>query len=209
MCEQDADYNTELHITLYRFMLHPVNAGLSLSPSAVSRRAKVAATVASFFCVDESSIAYLGHSDGGAMAEGIPVYVSKAGAAPRSVVASAAGTTGQDLAAMPWPSIPAVMSVHSRNDERFPDFGRGAAAYWGRCAACAPTFLTHLPMAAVTSQDVPKDGVSPIAKPPCHTSAGLRLIPQCLISFRGGKAKSLYRVVSFASGARRKVMGRN
>lgn len=85
----------ESHITLYRFMLHPVNAGLSLSPSAVSRRAKVAATVASFFCVDESSIAYLGHSDGGAMAEGIPVYVSKAGAAPRSVVASAAGTTGQ------------------------------------------------------------------------------------------------------------------
>ena len=77
MCEQDADYNTESHITLYRFMLHPVNAGLSLSPSAVSRRAKVAATVASFFCVDESSIAYLGHSDGGAMAEGIPVYVSK------------------------------------------------------------------------------------------------------------------------------------
>jgi quinol monooxygenase YgiN len=117
-----------------------------------------AATVASFFCVDESSIAYLGHSDGGAMAEGIPVYVPKA---------------GDD-------APPARLRI-----------------------------LTRLPMAAVTSQDVPKDGVSPIAKPPCHTSAGLRLIPQCLISFRGGKAKSLYRVVSFASGARRKVLGRN
>jgi len=117
---------------------------LSLSPSAVSQQAKVAATVASFFCVDESSIAYLGHSDGGAMAEGIPVYVPKAGAAPRCVVASAAGMTGQDLAAMPCPSIPAVMIVHSRNDERFPDFGRGAAAYWGRCAACAPTDLNAL-----------------------------------------------------------------
>jgi polyhydroxybutyrate depolymerase len=117
---------------------------LSLSPSAVSQQAKVAATVASFFCVDESSIAYLGHSDGGAMAEGIPVYVPKAGAAPRSVVASAAGMTGQDLAAMPCPSIPAVMIVHSRNDERFPDFGRGAAAYWGRCAACVPTDLNAL-----------------------------------------------------------------
>ena len=34
--------------------------------------------------------------------------------------------------------------------------------------------LTRLLMAAVTSQDVPKDGVSPIAKPPCHTRAGLR-----------------------------------
>jgi len=109
---------------------------LSLSPSAVSQQAKVAATVASFFCVDESSIAYLGHSDGGAMAEGIPVYVPKAG--------RAAGMTGQDLAAMPCPSIPAVMIVHSRNDERFPDFGRGAAAYWVQCAACAPTDLNAL-----------------------------------------------------------------
>jgi polyhydroxybutyrate depolymerase len=52
--------------------------------------------------------------------------------------------TGQDLAAMPCPSIPAVMIVHSRNDERFPDFGRGAAAYWGRCAARAPTGLNAL-----------------------------------------------------------------
>ena len=74
---------------------------LSLSPSAVSQQAKVAATVASFFCVDESSIAYLGHSDGGAMAEGIPVYVPKAGAAPRCVVASAAGMTGICGDAMP------------------------------------------------------------------------------------------------------------
>jgi hypothetical protein len=181
-----------------------------LSPSAVSQQAKVAATVASFFCVDESSIAYLGHSDGGAMAEGIPVYVPKAGAAPRSVVASAAGMTGQDLAAMPCPSIPAVMIVHSRNDERFPDFAAEAPRSTGDDAPPArQRILTRLPMAAATSQDVPKDGVSPIAKPPCHTSAGLRLIPQCLISFRGGKAKSLYRVVSFASGARRKVMGRN
>jgi polyhydroxybutyrate depolymerase len=39
-----------------------------LSPTAVSQQAKVAATVASFFCVDEASIAYLGHSDGGLMA---------------------------------------------------------------------------------------------------------------------------------------------
>ena len=114
---------------------------LSLSPSAVLQQAQVAATVASFFCVDESSIAYLGHSDGGAMAEGIPAYVPKAAVVPRAIVASAAGMTTEDLAAMPCPSIPAVMIVHSRNDERFPNFGRGAAAYWGRCAACAPADL--------------------------------------------------------------------
>ncbi len=115
-----------------------------LSPTAVSQQAKMAATVASFFCVDEASIAYLGHSDGGAMAEGIPAYVPKASAAPRSIVASAAGITSEDLATMACPSIPAVLIVHSRTDERFPDFGRGAAAYWGRCAACAPANLDAL-----------------------------------------------------------------
>ena len=35
----------------------------------------MAATVASFFCVDEASIAYLGRSDGGLIAKGIPAYV--------------------------------------------------------------------------------------------------------------------------------------
>ncbi|MGB6327085.1 MAG: poly(3-hydroxybutyrate) depolymerase [Methylocella sp.] len=117
---------------------------IGLSPTAVLHQAKVAATVASFFCVDEASIAYLGHSDGGSMAEGIPAYVPKASAAPHSIVASAAGITGEDLATMACPSIPAVLIVHSRTDERFPDFGRGAAAYWGRCAACAPENLNAL-----------------------------------------------------------------
>jgi polyhydroxybutyrate depolymerase len=100
--------------------------------------------VASFFCVDESSINYLGHSDGGSMTEGIPTYASKASAPPRSIVASAAGITSEDLATMACPVIAAVMIVHSRADERFPDFGRGAAAYWGRCAACAPADLNVL-----------------------------------------------------------------
>ena len=117
---------------------------IGLSPTAVAQQAKVAATVASFFCVDEASIAYLGHSDGGLMAEGIPAHVPKAGAAPHAIVASAAGITSEDLATMACPSIPAVLIVHSRTDERFPDFGRGAAAYWGRCAACAPENLDAL-----------------------------------------------------------------
>jgi hypothetical protein len=78
---------------------------LSLSPSAVAQQAKVAETVASFFCVDGASIAYLGHSDGGAMAEGIPAYISKAGTTPHSIVTSAAGITGEDLAKMTCPSI--------------------------------------------------------------------------------------------------------
>jgi len=117
---------------------------LGLSPTAVSRQAKVAETVSSLFCIDETSIAYLGHSDGGSMAEKIPAFTRKGSAAPRSIVASAASITGEDFATMACPSIAAVMIVHGRTDERFPDFGRGAAAYWGRCAACASTDLTAL-----------------------------------------------------------------
>jgi polyhydroxybutyrate depolymerase len=78
------------------------------------------------------------------MAEGIPAYIGKASITPHSIVASAAGITSEDLATMACPSIPAVLIVHSRADERFPDFGRGAAAYWGRCAACAPENLNAL-----------------------------------------------------------------
>jgi len=111
---------------------------VSLSPTAVLQQAKVAATVASFFCVDGTKIAYLGHSDGGSAAEGIPTYAPKAGLAPRSIIASAAGITGEDLATMACPTIANVMIVHSRSDERFPGFGRGAAFYWARCAACTP-----------------------------------------------------------------------
>ncbi|MGI8567703.1 MAG: hypothetical protein ACR2KT_00715 [Methylocella sp.] len=145
-----------------------------LSPTAVSQQAKVAATVASFFCVDEASFAYFGHSDGGSMAEGIPAYVRKASSAPHSIVASAAGITSEDLATMACPSISAVLIVHSRTDERFPDFGRGAAAYWGRCAAGAPETLNPLADGCRDFSDVPEGGASPIAKHLCHIGAGLR-----------------------------------
>jgi polyhydroxybutyrate depolymerase len=144
-----ARYNRRQSETFYDLTTEATRRGFivaysdhkALSPTAVSQQAKVAATVASFFCVDEASIAYLGHSDGGSMAEGIPAYASKASAAPHSIVASAAGITSDDLATLACPSIAAVLIVHSRTDERFPDFGRGTAAYWGRCAACVPENL--------------------------------------------------------------------
>jgi len=61
---------------------------------------------------------------------------------------------------MACPSIPAVLIVHSRTDERFPDFGRGAAAPQpiGDGARRAGKILTLLPMAAMNSRDVPEDG---------------------------------------------------
>jgi polyhydroxybutyrate depolymerase len=106
------------------------------SPAAAAQQAKVAETVASFFCIDERSVSYLGHSDGGTMAEAITADMPKASIVPRGIAASGAGITGDDLAAMACPAIPAVLIVHSRTDEHFPGYGRGAAAYWGRCGAC-------------------------------------------------------------------------
>ncbi|WOJ90595.1 hypothetical protein RZS28_04690 [Methylocapsa polymorpha] len=114
---------------------------LRLSRQAVSQQAKVASTVESLFCVDPASIAYVGHSDGATMAEGITASVPDSGVAPRAIVASAAGITREDLDTLPCPSVASVLIVHSRADALFPDFGRGAAAYWGQCAACAPLDL--------------------------------------------------------------------
>ena len=57
-----------------------------------------------------------------------PLTPPKASATPHSIVASAAGITSEDLGSMACPSIPAVLIVHSRADERFPDFGRGTAS---------------------------------------------------------------------------------
>ncbi|SFK83216.1 poly(3-hydroxybutyrate) depolymerase [Methylocapsa palsarum] len=114
---------------------------LRLSRQAVAQQAKVAATVASLFCVDPTSVAYLGHSDGATIAEGITASLLGSGAAPRAIVASAAGITREDLAMLPCPSVPAVLIVHSRADALFPDFGRSAAAYWAQCASCAPADL--------------------------------------------------------------------
>ncbi len=114
---------------------------LRLSRQAVAQQAKVAATVESLFCVDPASVTFLGHSDGATMAEGIPASAAEVGAAPRAIVASAAGITREDLDMLPCPSVAAVLIVHSRADALFPGFGRGAAAYWGQCAACAPADL--------------------------------------------------------------------
>ena len=84
-----AGYNRRQSETFYNLTTEATRRGfivaysdhIALSQTAVSQQAKMAATVASFFCVDEASIAYLGHSDGGAMAEGIPAYIPDAGAA--------------------------------------------------------------------------------------------------------------------------------
>jgi polyhydroxybutyrate depolymerase len=112
------------------------------SAGAMTQQAKVAATVASFFCIDEKSVSYIGHSDGGTMAEAITADMPGASIVPSSIAASGAGITGNDLAAMACPAIPGVLIVHSAADEKFPGYGRSTAAYWARCGKCAPMDLT-------------------------------------------------------------------
>ncbi len=112
------------------------------SAGAMAQQAKVAATVASFFCIDEKAVSYAGHSDGGTMAEAVAAGMAGSGPAPRSIAASAAGITGSDLAAMACPATASVLIIHSRADEKFPDYGRGTAAYWAQCGKCAPMDLT-------------------------------------------------------------------
>ncbi|MBO0734110.1 MAG: hypothetical protein J2P49_07305, partial [Methylocapsa sp.] len=111
------------------------------SASAMMQQAKVASTVAGFFCVDEKAISYLGHSDGGTMAETVPANGANAGTPAHSIAASGAGITGADLAGIGCPAIPSVLIIHSKNDERFPGYGRGTAAYWARCGGCSPMNL--------------------------------------------------------------------
>jgi len=112
------------------------------SPTAAAQQAKVAETVAAFFCIDEKSVSYVGHSDGGTMAEAITADVPKASIIPRNIAASGAGITGNDLAAMPCPATQAVLIIHSRTDEHFPGYGRGSAAYWEQCGGCKTADLS-------------------------------------------------------------------
>ncbi len=112
-----------------------------LSRRAVALQAEVAASVAARFCIDVGKITYFGHSDGGAMAEGVPGMVATA-LRPHAIVASAAGITKEDLVRGRCVPGANVMIVHNRDDAKFPDFGRGTAAYWAQCAACRPLDLS-------------------------------------------------------------------
>lgn len=108
-----------------------------LTREAVAAQAKVAATVQKLYCVDGASITFLGHSDGGTVAEGLVTFARNATPPPQSVVASGAGITRADLAEAACPRIPSVMIAHNPADQLFPDFGKDAAEYWRNCASCS------------------------------------------------------------------------
>jgi polyhydroxybutyrate depolymerase len=106
-----------------------------LSLGAAKLQASVADAVAHSFCIAHKRIAALGHSDGGALAEGTVALVPSR-LKPRAIFASAAGITRNDLESHGCFAGISVMIAHNRRDGRFPGFGRDAVAYWGSCAGC-------------------------------------------------------------------------
>jgi polyhydroxybutyrate depolymerase len=117
---------------------------MPLTREAVAAQATVAAVVQRLFCVDAGAIAFLGHSDGGSVAEGLVTFARNLSAPPRAVVASAAGVTRADLVEAACPKALSIMIIHNRSDRLFPDFGRSAAEYWRNCAGCAAIDLGAL-----------------------------------------------------------------
>jgi polyhydroxybutyrate depolymerase len=110
---------------------------LRLSPQAVREQANVPGAVADRFCIDASAVTFLGHSDGGTVAEMIPATSPVAGFSPRAIITSGAGVNGDDFKNAACPAIPATMILHSRDDRLFPGYGRSAAGFWAKCAGCA------------------------------------------------------------------------
>jgi polyhydroxybutyrate depolymerase len=106
-----------------------------LSMRAVQVQAKVADIVAASYCIALDRIAYFGHSDGGALAQGVAELPS-ASPRPRAIVASGAGIAEGDLSALGCSGAVSAMIVHNRVDARFPDFGRGTVRHWAACGEC-------------------------------------------------------------------------
>jgi polyhydroxybutyrate depolymerase len=115
-----------------------------LSMHTTRVQAHVADVVARSFCIAHDHIAYFGHSDGGALAEGILSLVPPL-SRPRAIFASAAGITRGDLETYGCIARVSVMIAHNRLDDRFPDFGRGAASYWAACGGCRALDAAEVP----------------------------------------------------------------
>jgi polyhydroxybutyrate depolymerase len=115
-----------------------------LSMHTTQVQAHVADVVARSFCIARGHIAYFGHSDGGALAEGILSLVPPL-SRPRAIFASAAGITRSDLETYGCIARVSVMIAHNHLDDRFPGFGRGAASYWAACGRCRAFDAAEVP----------------------------------------------------------------
>lgn len=112
-----------------------------MSRQALRMQAGVAPAVMARWCIRADAVAYIGHSDGGSVAEGALLTAQPGDVRPRAIVASAAGLAAEDLQGAPCAApqqLPLqLMVVHNRGDTHFPGYGAAAARHWAACAGCA------------------------------------------------------------------------
>ncbi len=109
---------------------------LPLSKRAVAVQTEVAAEVLQRWCIDPLRLVFAGHSDGGALAQGVVLRGGPEAIRPAAILASGAGIREDDLAGEVCPGTLSVTILHSAADERFPGYGAGVAAWWTRCMKC-------------------------------------------------------------------------
>lgn len=111
-------------------------AAVPLSRRALVMQQQVAQTVAKRWCIDRRRIVYLGHSDGGSIAEGLMLRFGERELRPSQVIASAAGIRGEDLRAESCSAPFALTLIHDPADQRFPNWGVETARWWAQCWRC-------------------------------------------------------------------------
>lgn len=107
-----------------------------LSRQAIWMQADVAPTVMRSWCVDPDAVFFLGHSDGGSIAASGLIFPETGAVIPRAIVSSGAGIQATDLRDLRQRGPLRLRIVHSRDDERFPGFGRGVARVFATIEAC-------------------------------------------------------------------------
>lgn len=115
-------------------------ASRPLSPALAARLARVPEVLTRSWCIDAMRIVFVGHSDGGTLAQVVALQSPTPGVLrPSAIVASGAGLLESDFGSLncPAPESIDVLLVHGRNDRHFPDYGESAARGWARCMTCA------------------------------------------------------------------------
>ncbi|HSV70992.1 MAG TPA: hypothetical protein VLI72_12845 [Methylibium sp.] len=140
------------------------SAAVSLSRRALALQQRVAETVASRWCIDTARLAFIGHSDGASVAQGVLLRGDAKALRPGHVLASAAGIRGADLQSERCPRPTRLTIVHGSRDELFPGYGRETARWWAGCFACAAAGRLDGQLAADTCIDLG----------PCREGGGVR-----------------------------------
>lgn len=133
------------HMATQRGLIVAYVASRPLSEELASRLTHVPQAVARNWCIDASRIAFVGHSDGGTLAQVVALQPPSTGTLrPGAIVASGAGLLESDFGTLDCPASRDldVLILHGRNDRHFPDYGASATRAWARCLGCAPDPVT-------------------------------------------------------------------